>query len=143
MTMPIEATKPNDVDRILAAVSHFAILGGFWLIVPAAIYVWKRQTSRFVAFHALQAAILAVAVIPLWIFSVMVCVAIGVASAALHLPGLAFFDTALVAISIVFCGVVTLMMAVYGGIQALRGRGWSMPLIGRLARRVVEAPTKS
>lgn len=134
--------SPSDVERILSAASHFAILGGAWLIVPAGIYVWKRDSSRFVAFHALQAAILAIAVIPLWILSVMVCVAIGLASVALHLSGLAFFDTGLMALSIVFCGIVTLLMAVWGGVQALRGRAWSMPLVGRIARRILDAPRR-
>jgi uncharacterized membrane protein len=136
--MAADNEKPNDIDRLLGAVSHFAILGGGWLIVPAGIYVWKRESSRFVAFHALQAAMLAIAVIPLWIFSVMICVAIGLASVALHISGLAFLDTGLIALSIVFCGVVTLLMSVWGGVQALRGQTWSMPILGRLARRVLD-----
>jgi uncharacterized membrane protein len=133
----------DDQDRVLAALSHFSILGGFWLVVPLAIYFVKRESSRFVSFHALQAALLAIAAIPIGFVGTFAIAAVTVLSGALlgrgDFGGFALVPTAVVLLGIFFTGALIVLLAVCGGIKALRGERWSMPILGPLAERVVAA----
>lgn len=43
-------------DQLVAALAHAGILVS-WMVIPALIYFWKKDDSKYIAFHALQAAI--------------------------------------------------------------------------------------
>lgn len=47
--------EPNQDDRLLSAAAYLSVLLGFWFIAPIAIFILKRDKSRFVAHHALRA----------------------------------------------------------------------------------------
>jgi len=65
------AVELTQEDRMLAAASYLGYLVGFWLVVPIVVYVLKREKSRFVAFHALQAIVIHVLGIPVLIFGMV------------------------------------------------------------------------
>lgn len=48
---------PGHSDRLLAAAAYLGGLVGLWLIAPIAVYALRRRHSRFVAHHAVQAAL--------------------------------------------------------------------------------------
>jgi uncharacterized membrane protein len=136
-----EAQAIDDQQRLLAAVSHFAILGGFWLVVPVAIYLWKRETSRFVAFHALQATLLAIAAVPLSIAVIVLAAAFGLGALLVFGGdgGTFALEVILVWGAVCVSGSVTAVLAIIAGVKALRGETWSMPILGPLAQRVIDA----
>jgi uncharacterized membrane protein len=130
---------PSQDDRMLAAVAHLSFVTGFWLAAPIAIYVIKRKESRFVAFHALQAA--------------MIQVLFGVGTAFFVLA--CFFLTATAGLSgrhelvalaslVPFFGVFgggfgLLAMHLVAAYSAWRGQVFSIPIAGHLARSIMAA----
>lgn len=56
---------PTKADRLLAAAAYLGLLLGLWLVAPVAIYLYRRQESRFVAHHAARAALLHLACLAL------------------------------------------------------------------------------
>src|SRR5688500_5759932 len=48
------SAMPSQDERNLAAASHLLSIP-FPFLAPAAIFLWKRSSSRFVALHAAQA----------------------------------------------------------------------------------------
>src|SRR5262245_12793426 len=83
MAQPNHVSRPADHvssdERILAGIAHLALCGGLWLVVPLAIFFYKRKDSPFVAFHALQATLLALAIVPIalgaWMFALVAQIA--------------------------------------------------------------------
>ncbi len=52
------STISAQADRWLAVAAYLGMFVGLWLIAPLAVYLLRRRHSRFVAFHAAQAALL-------------------------------------------------------------------------------------
>jgi uncharacterized membrane protein len=131
---------PSSEDRIVAAVSYLSWFVGMYLIVPVAVFFWARERSRFVTYHAIQAAVLAllmavaagVAAVG-YFFVVMAGAMIGVAVGA----ELAFLlgAAAFVLLVLVLPAIATL----YSAWCAFHGDTWRIPLIGRIADRVLAA----
>jgi uncharacterized membrane protein len=128
-------------DRLLAACAHLSFFVGFWLVVPAAIYVAKRKTSRFVAFHALQAAFVQL------LFTVIGTV---VAVAFLLLAGTAgVLDHAVPALAFVLVAIVVaggssltlLVVHALAAYSAWQGHTREIPIAGGLAYRILSADT--
>lgn len=138
---PVPATAPmmTQEDRLFAAVSHLSFFTGFWLVAPIAVYVIKRKQSRFVAFHALQAALLQVIFGALTVVGAIVFVVLGVIAGVLHSPALVAVLTivpllALAAGSLALCTIHA--VAAYA---AWQGRTWTIPVAGRLASGIIGA----
>ncbi len=60
ISSPSLTSSPTRDERRLAAIAHVP-----WLLVPLLVYVYRRRDSRFVAQHALRAALLHAAILPL------------------------------------------------------------------------------
>ncbi len=124
-------------ERVLASASYFSAFTGFWFVVPGVVYLWKGKESHFLGFHALQAVMLQVAVVP------VAFAGIGLAYAFAALIGLIGSPAASIMGMIVFFTIfglaVTVPMAsfVWLGLCALRGQPRSLPLLGRWANAVL------
>jgi uncharacterized membrane protein len=123
----------------MAAVAHLSFFTGFWLVAPLAIYAIKRKESRFVAFHALQAALVHVLYGMGSVFAtVLVFVAGGLAAGLGHDNPAAAIALTLVSIAIlVLVGMgwlVTHCVLAYG---AWQGHEWQVPIVGRVARGIL------
>lgn len=70
-------------ERLFAIVAYLGYFTGFWLVAPLVIYVLKRDSSRFVAHHALRAVILHVLAIPIFVACGVLYLLIAVGAAAL------------------------------------------------------------
>ena len=147
MSQPIDTRRspdrlPSSDERVLAGVSHLAICGGFWLIAPLAIFLVKRKDSPFVAFHALQATLLALAAVPLGIASWLLALVVSVAGALL------LGQDAAAVLPVLWLGPLLLPMLLVGatgvvaGVRAFHGRTWAIPVIGRFARAILAEPKR-
>lgn len=127
-------------ERVLAGIAHLALCGGIWLVAPLAIFLVKRRQSTFVAFHALQATMVAVAFVPLT-FAAWALALTAVVVASLTVPSLdagALVLGALIWASLApvfFCASVSLTAAIH----AFCGRVLFLPLVGGLSYRILEA----
>lgn len=124
-------------ERVLASAAYLSALGGFPFIVPAALYLWKGKESRFLGFHAVQAVMLQVALIPIAFFVIGIAMALGalvegIGGQAGMVVGMLAMYTVL-GLALMIPAAVTLWM----GLSALRGQPRSLPLLGRWAQRVV------
>lgn len=107
-------------DRTLAAVGYAAAVFVSFL-VPLVLYFVKKDQSKFVAFHAMQAIIFHVAV------------AVGYAIAAmltLVLIGVLLFPVV---------GLLSLIFSILAALAAYRGEWYEIPLVGKMARQIVGA----
>ena len=66
--MPAEGARTQE-ERLLAAAGYLGYFTGFWLVVPIVIYVFYRDKSRFVAHHALRAALYHILAVPVFLLS--------------------------------------------------------------------------
>lgn len=105
-------------DRTMAMLSYIlGIFTGF--LGPLILWLVKKDQSKFVAFHALQALILhAVVVVGYILSSFLVIVLIG------FLTYPAFF-------------IIGLVYSILAGLAANRGDWYEIPVIGKLARQQV------
>jgi uncharacterized Tic20 family protein len=130
---------PSQEDRLLAVVSHVSFLVGFWLVVPIAVYAIKRKESRFVAFHALQAAMVQVLFGATMTVGAVLVVVVGVAAGLSRSPVAGVMLTAVPLLG--FVGVCAALLGVhaYAAYTAWQGKSWSIPLAGSLARGILGA----
>lgn len=135
------AAEPTQEDRMMAAASYLGYLVGFWLVVPIVIYVLKREKSRFVAFHSLQAIIVHALAIPMfifgWLFAVAVTVGIGLAA---H-PHRGNSDAMGVLMVITYVGgllvpsMIYLALSIVCAVRAMQGRVARFPIAAWLTDR--------
>jgi uncharacterized membrane protein len=124
-------------DRVLASASYLAALGGFWLVVPALVFLWRGRKSPFLGFHAVQAIFLQVATIPI------AGVGLGLAYALSSLIVVLGSDKLVPLAAFLLFGIGGVAMTiptaatVWMGMCALRGQPRELPLLGRWARNVV------
>ncbi|HET6582943.1 MAG TPA: DUF4870 domain-containing protein [Nannocystaceae bacterium] len=137
-TLPEQDAAPASMlDRLWAAAAHLGPFFGFWLLAPLVVYLLKRNGSAFARWHSYQALVLT-----LWSFFYSVLAALFAGFAVL--VGLVLdklgFDQAtpivlLVGVSpLCFVVLFAVLMSSVGGLKALRGKPWTMPIIGRIAR---------
>ena len=141
MSSSITRRSDGEGDRLIAAAAHLLPIAGFPILGPLAIYAWKRSESRFVAFHALQALGLHLAVSAVGIAWFVLWVLQMGAFALLGHAGW-FAGVALMALLGLF--LLTMFVAmVRAAMEAYRGREVRYPLIGtpieRFAARHVPA----
>jgi uncharacterized Tic20 family protein len=135
----VAVASPSQDDRLLAAVAHLSFFAGLWLIGPAAIFLLKRKESRFVAFHALQAALVQV------VFGVLFAAGLVLMMFGGFAAGLSRSEGAMIGVSIVSMalmllaplGVITThCLFAYG---AWLGRSWRLPFGARIADAILRA----
>jgi uncharacterized Tic20 family protein len=142
MTAPTDAVPrppPSQDDRALAVCAHLSFLIGFWLVAPIAIYVVKRKESHFVAFAALQAAVVqllfAVATVGGVVLFVVLIAATGLSGR--HELGIA---AAIIPFVGIFVGGLALFLVhAYAAFSAWRGVNVDIPLAGWIARAIQNA----
>lgn len=139
---------PSQEDRVAAGIAHLGIFGGFWMVAPIVIYFWKGKTSRFVAFHAVQAGLLNVLAVPLTLLGFGVgfaaVIVFGVLSGGGHRDASSLVFGVLGPMTfigaIVLPNLLVFIYAALAGMRALQGREWAIPIIGRIARSFVKEP---
>jgi uncharacterized Tic20 family protein len=137
-----EGQPPTSDERMLATIGYLSYLVGFWLIAPFAIYLWQRERSRFVAFHAIQALalhlMLTVASMCLGaIFFVGFFGGFVVSAVGSKLLGYAIVAVAMLAwLAVLLVPFVWLVKAAW---RAWHGERYGAPLAGRVALRVLDA----
>jgi uncharacterized membrane protein len=134
---------PTADERTMGTLAHVLQLVGGW-IAPLVIFLVKRN-SRFVSFHALQALLLQ------GLYFVLMMVMMG-AFFAFVFAGVAFHQPAapnnslppgfIILFPVIWLGmmgwwVFMLIVAIVYGIKAGRGEWAEYPLLGRLARRIL------
>lgn len=136
------STQISSEDRLLVAFMYLSYFTGFWLVVPALVYAFKRDTSRFVAHHALRAVIVHLLAIPVLLVSTvfyLVCV-FGVA-ALLQGTGHQNEDLAALLVGLFSIGAwlvpsgLYLAFCVLATLRAAQGRVDTTSLLGRTVER--------
>jgi uncharacterized membrane protein len=131
-------------DRALAALAHGSAFVGFPFIAPICIYFYKRDQSRFVAFHALQALITHLGFFAVAIGGYILSIITSVVSVALLEKGPSVLEPLLFMLGwFVFLGVPSLTIAgieAYATYRAWIGHGYRIPIAGRIALRILDAP---
>lgn len=142
--MQVALDAPSQEDRLIAAACHLSSLVGFGVLAPLAIFFVKREQSRFVAQHALQALFLQLA----WMLltAVLVVGAFGVLALLLGVSlttPQAFKDAAAVSSVMVILGAVAgfavpgvlyTIALVLGTVECLQGKEANLPIFGSMAR---------
>ena len=133
---------PTADERTMGTLAHVLQLVGGW-IAPLVIFLVKRN-SRFVSFHALQALLLQ------GLYFILMMVMMG-AFFAFIFAGVAFHQPAqnnslppgfIILFPVIWLGmmgwwVFMLIVAIVYGIKAGRGEWAEYPVLGRLARRIL------
>lgn len=124
--MMIEGSASQQ-DRGWAAAAHLiAMLAGYLVPVvgniagPLVIYAMNKDRSRFVSFHALQAAFWAI----LWMLVFVAC-------------GLLALTIILIPLLMIVAPVLALVGLIYsivGAVKAYNGELWEYPIVGATAR---------
>lgn len=134
---------PDQDERTMATLAHVLQLVGWW-IAPLVIFAIKRQ-SKFVSFHALQALLLQIA--QMIVFSVVLVAwfALIFSTVILHPvpknappPPAIFVLFPLIWLVMMSLWALLITVAVVYGIKAGRGEWAEYPLLGKLARRMLQ-----
>lgn len=113
---PAYGTDVSQDDRTMALIAY---IGGAFVsfIVPLVIYFIKKDQSKFVAFHAMQAMIFHIAI--------LICYFIGVPLIAV-----------LIGIPIVLAvGILSIVFSVIAALAANKGEWYEIPVVGKFARQ--------
>src|SRR6267142_3884643 len=130
-------------ERTMAVLAHALQVVG-WFIAPLVILIAKRD-SRFVAFHALQALLLQVLYVLLWMIFLVVWVA--TMFGAIARAGSGGTPVAppeiMLAFPLIWLGgmvfwVLVIVAAVVYSIKAGRGEWAEYPILGKLAKRMLD-----
>jgi uncharacterized protein len=145
VSLPTPAPPPEPVitqdDRTMAVLAHaLQVVGGF--IAPLVILIMKRDRP-FVAFHALQALLLQVLYVLMWVVGMVVWFAVIFGTIARSggspqpnaPPPLLFAFFPLLWLGAMALWVAMIVVAVVYSIKAGRGEWARYPLIGGLARK--------
>lgn len=134
---------PSSDERMFAMLSHFSVfLGG--ILLPIIFWAIKKDQSKFVRFHSLQAIFFHIAYFVIIIALVIVVVVIamimglGASFTAMEDPGAgAGFSFLMIIFMVVFYGGLFLVIfgaigyGVYAGVKAYNGELVMYPVIGK------------
>jgi uncharacterized Tic20 family protein len=135
-----QRSAPSGEECLLAATAYLSLFVGFILIGPLIIYFWKREQSRFVAWHSAQAIIATAMLIILsglafsMTLSGVLVIGMAAARASQAVAMLAIIAVYVLGFLLVLLPLISLLVA---GWRALHGKAWSIPVIGALAERIV------
>ncbi len=142
--MPAEGARTQE-ERLLAAAGYLGYFTGFWLVVPIVIYVFYRDKSRFVAHHALRAALYHILAVPVfllsWILSFAITFGVAIAMSDRRGAGAGRGDWEGMAISTLWMVTFVLPWVIYvaicgvAAIRAFQGNVRTGGLVGRLVER--------
>jgi len=109
-------------------------------MAPIAIYVIKRKDSRFVALHAIQAALVQVLFGAVTVVASVVAVFVSALGMFLaRSEGLAMLVTMLPLLAFAFGCLTLLTLHLIAAYRAWRGDAWQIPVVGSLARAIMGA----
>jgi uncharacterized membrane protein len=138
-------TTPD--ERSMATLAHALQPIGSW-IAPLIIFVMRRQ-SRFVAFHALQALLLQILKLILFVLLIVGFFVTMFSYLTPHLttrpnefPTALFVFFPLVWLSIMAMSIGILVIAILYSIKAARGEWADYPVLGKLARKILKMAPK-
>jgi len=139
----IDGIVPTQDERTMGTLAHVLQLVGGW-IAPLVIFLVKRN-SRFISFHALQVLLLQGVYFLFMLFIMGGFFAVALAGFALHqsttqqgpLPPAFIFLFPMVWLGMMGWWVFLLVLAIVYGIKAGKGEWAEYPVLGRLARRIL------
>jgi uncharacterized protein len=111
--------EPTADEKQMAMFAHIGVILSF--IVPLVIYLTKKDQSKYIAFHALQALI----------FQVVLAVVVIVCTIA------APFTCAISLLLIPIVGLGALVLEIMAGIKANEGQLYMLPIAGDYARKTL------
>ena len=127
----------------MAVLAHALQMVG-WFIAPLVILIVRRD-SRFVSFHALQALLLqimylllAVVFMVVWFATIFGSIAHSGSAGNIHTPPVIFAIFPLFWLVWMAMWVLTILASVLYSIKAGRGEWAEYPLLGKLARRLLQ-----
>ncbi|MFQ3535829.1 MAG: DUF4870 domain-containing protein [Aggregatilineales bacterium] len=150
-----ESVQASSKERLLAAVAHLSLLLGiplglasvgllavFVALLPLSIYLNYRGRLPFVAAHALQASLALLASTIGWIILTAVVGIIGLVITVLAtitiigviIVPFVWLGLLLIWLALLGLPLVAFMLSLAAAVQALRGRTFRYPYIGKLAR---------
>ena len=110
---PYNALGISQDDKTMAMLAHLlGIVTGF--VGPLVIWLIKKDQSKFVAYHAMQALFFQL---------------------ALNIGMFVLGITIILAIAAPFIWVAGIVFAVIAGLAANRGEWYEMPVVGKIARQ--------
>lgn len=132
----IEAAQTPE-DRIVAGAAYLStFVPGLWVLCPLVIYYWKGRSSRFIGFHAVQALLLDVALVPAVGAILLLMVVIGNALAQRG-PSMQVYVN-VVTVSMFFAAfALPFISLIWMGVRVMRGHAGVLPVLGRLARGII------
>ena len=115
---------PTSNDKLIAAATHLSYLIGLPIVIPALVYIWKRDTSPFIADHAKQALGCHVVALAAWF--VLFIVFVGAMS----------FPIAQLLMMLYGAGcLVVIVLTVVAAMRVADGKPYRYPLIGAIVQR--------
>ena len=141
---PVAAAEPviTQDERTMAVLAHALQMVG-WFIAPLVILVVRRE-SRFVSFHALQALLLQVTYVLLFVVFMVIWFAVmfGTIARAGSMPNaqpppVIFAIFPLFWLAWMALWILMIVAAIVYAIKAGRGEWAEYPLLGKLARRLL------
>jgi uncharacterized Tic20 family protein len=137
----ISPREPTSDEKLLAAIAHGSIFIGVGLVAPLLIYILQREKSAWVGFHSLQALFYHLGAAILGIIvgccATVAFIPVGIVGDSRSGAGIAILLT------FVIIGLIGLVFLLYFAlslvalVQILRGRDFSYPVAGALARRFI------
>lgn len=133
--------EPTQDERTMATLAHALQIVG-WFIAPLVIFLIRRD-SRFVSFHALQAIFLQLLYMLCWgvfmvaWFGLVFGTVFSAGKSQAGPPPLFFLLFPLVWLAAMGGWVTMLVAAIVYAIKAGRGEWANYPVLGRLARQVL------
>ena len=102
--------QPTDDERLWAAIAHAAMVIGFAVVGPLVVYMMKKDSSEYVANHALQSIYFGIAG---FVLSILTC---GLGS------------------------IVWLVFEVIAALKAYQGEWYDLPVVAKYANQKHPAP---
>jgi uncharacterized membrane protein len=133
---PLVASTPG--ERILGGCAYpSSLLPGLWFLSPLVLYLWKGRKSRFIGFHAVQALLLDVALLPAMGALVILSFWFQMVLGGRRPSAFAYVATTTTWMLAFF---LPFIVNVWLGVRVMRGRPGVVVLLGWLARRLVRPP---
>ena len=146
MTQPVALPTPTQDEKTMALLAEILQIFTWW-IGPLVIYLLKRE-SKFISFHAMQALLWQCTLMILWMVGVGIWIVGMFVGMVAYMrtappgnsppPAAFFLSFGLFWFTYAGLGVVNVIVGIVYCVRASRGEWAQYPLLGRLARRIVE-----
>jgi uncharacterized Tic20 family protein len=134
------ATKQD--DRIMHAAPYLALFAGFWFVGPLVIYMWQKDKSRTVAFQAMQAVVMCLVFIALFVVMIIANIGGSIALAQLAKDYVIHPSVMMLTVFLPFVAMLLpLVITVVGAWRAYHNPTYSMFLVGRITRSFIGDPS--